>query len=156
MPLLVKGLEGPVCDWLSTAATFWQYSVCIAVVAVRPVILCPVAHVARKLNKAAVALEVLRVPGLLHCSNTIRGYKIVAFGTFWHKILLVVTVTVQTPVLCKDRNVDEALTAGDAGEVVLVVERVLSLHGSVLDGFVANGTNPHISHPVFVVGVCLK
>ena len=130
--------------------------------------------------------------------NAYRGYKIVAFGTFWHKILLVVTVTVQTPVpalklliinsyrvlgvflrvlkffiflsfwpaigcteinlvlrkfwwsnttpepplplytslfsytciyriLCKDRNVDEALTASDAGEVVLVVERVLSL-----------------------------
>ena len=30
--------------------------------------------------------------------NAYRGYKIVAFGTFWHKILLVVTVTVQTPV----------------------------------------------------------
>ena len=82
MPLSIKSLECPVRDWFAATSTLGEHRVCVAAVAVRMAVLFPVAHTARELDQAAIALEVLRVPCLVHGSYTLLPYTVI--GMVWY------------------------------------------------------------------------
>ena len=62
MPLGIECLERPVSDWFLAPSTLWEDCVCVATVTVWVAVLLPVAHAARELDQAAIALEVFGVP----------------------------------------------------------------------------------------------
>jgi len=105
MPLFFQCLDCFVCDRITTTSALGQYSVGVAVLAVRVVVLSSVAHIRCKLCKTTVTLEMFRMPGLIHCSYTIWCNVFVTLRTFWYKVLLIVSITVQFSILWEDRDV---------------------------------------------------
>jgi len=131
MPLLVKGPQCPVCDWLPASSTLWKNRVCVAMITIWLALSLPVAHGCSELGKAAKADKMFRVPGLVHCTDAIRCDEVLAFCTARNKLLLVTLVAIQPVLLCVDGDILEASLAATADKVMLVIVLVFCLHGPV-------------------------
>jgi len=82
VPVLAESLNCLVCYRVSAGAALWEHGVLVAVLTIGPCVLFPVGHVVREHHEAAVTLEMLRVPALVHGLDTGPYDVIIALVAF--------------------------------------------------------------------------